>query len=193
VERGASGTEIYISHRGMEEVLQGDRKDTTAWTKRPNDPELEAEMLTRLMVRLGTPEPTARATVAAATPAGPARARATTAGALEVDEAFDRAWRRVGLALDRGGFTVEDRDRANGLYYVRYVDPKLAGKDDPGFFARLFGRAEDAGQVAARQRWRVSLKGAGEKTQVTVQNTQGAAEQGEVAQRIVSLLVDELK
>ena len=51
------GTEIYISHRGMEEVYQ--EKQTvqstkaTVWQSRVPDPELEAEFLRRLMVRLG--------------------------------------------------------------------------------------------------------------------------------------------
>jgi outer membrane protein assembly factor BamC len=195
VERTAGGSEIFITHRGMEEVLQGNLKDTAVWTRRPADPELEAEMLARLMVKLGAREDTARSAVsgpAAAAPAA-ARARATTQGTLEVDESFDRAWRRVGLALDRSGFTVEDRDRANGLYYVRYIDPKTADKDEPGFFARLFGRAEDPGQVAARQRYRVSLKAVGDKTEVAVLNAQGATDAGGVGKRIVSMLVDELR
>jgi outer membrane protein assembly factor BamC len=61
---------------------------------------------------------------------------------LEVDEPFDRAWRRIGLGLDRGAFTVEDRDRANGVYFVRYLDPELEAKqrEQQGFFSRLFRR-----------------------------------------------------
>jgi outer membrane protein assembly factor BamC len=143
--------------------------------------------------------------VAAATPAsgaapaqpaatGPARARVLSgqpAAALQVDEPFDRAWRRVGLALDRTGFTVEDRDRANGVYYVRYADPKQAGKEEPGFFSRLFGGDKGSG---APQRYRIEVKrGTGEQTTVSVLNPQGAPDNGEVARQIVSLLVDDLK
>jgi outer membrane protein assembly factor BamC len=203
LERTPQGTEIYVSHRGMEEVLTGQAKDNTTWRQRPSDPGLEAEMLQRLMVRLGTKEQDARAAVATATPAsgaapaqpaGPARARLLSgqpAAALQVDEPFDRAWRRVGLALDRAGFTVEDRDRANGVYYVRYADPKLAGKEEPGFFSRLFGGEKGGG---APQRYRIEVKrGTGEKTTVSVLNSQSAPDNGEVAQQIVSLLVDDLK
>ncbi len=192
IERVDGGTEVYISHRGVEEVLQGQNKDTVNWRLRPADPQLEAEMLTRLMVRLGAKEDVARPAVANA-PQAPVRARALASqpGALEVDEGFDRAWRRVGLALDRSGFTVEDRDRSSGLYYVRYADPKLAGAQEPGFFAKLFGGG-DKGNPGL-QRYRIALKAAGDKTTVTVQNAQGAADSGEVAQRIAGLLVDELK
>jgi outer membrane protein assembly factor BamC len=209
VERSAAGTEIYISHRGMEEVYTNQQRDITMWQPRANDPQLEAEFLSRLMLRLGAKDEGAvRTAVAATNPGAAAPAAATTAAAaqpprarlvagapgaaMEVDEAFDRAWRRVGLALDRGGFTVEDRDRSAGLYYVRYVDPKSAGKDEPGFFSKLFGW-DSKDTSSALQRYRLSVKTAGAKTQVSVLNNQGNAESGEAARQIVARLVDELK
>jgi outer membrane protein assembly factor BamC len=195
VERNGATSEVYISHRGMIEEFSGDRKETTVWGPRPSDPGLEAEFLTRLMVKLGTKEAVAREAVAKpVTAAAAARARAIAGQpALQVDEGFDRAWRRVGLALDRGGFTVEDRDRAGGLYFVRYVDPKKAATNaDQGFFGKLFSFGKsDAG--ASPVRYRIAVKGEGEKTSVTVQNSQGAPEASDVGQRIVSLLVDDLK
>jgi outer membrane protein assembly factor BamC len=106
-----------------------------------------------------------------------------------VDEPFDRAWRRVGLALDRGGFTVEDRDRAQGLYFVRYVDPTQAGKDEPNFFARLFGATDTQRPV----RYRISLKGSGATTTISVLTSAGAPEPGENGKRIVAQLVRELR
>lgn len=199
IERNGTNTEVFISHRGMIEQLTGGRdSNSTFWTHRPGDPGLEAEFLTRLMVKLGSKEQAAREVVAkasppAATASPPARARAQGQSALVVDEGFDRAWRRVGLALDRGGFTVEDRDRAGGLYFVRYIDPSKAQTNaEPGFFGRLFsfGRSNE---TAPPVRYRIALKGEGERTNVTVQNSQGQPETGPVAQRIVALLVDDLK
>jgi outer membrane protein assembly factor BamC len=178
----------------VEEYAGEVRNETTVWTPRPSDPGLEAEFLTRLMVKLGTKEAAAKEIVAKPVAASPARARPIAGQpALQVDETFDRAWRRVGLALDRSGFTVEDRDRAGGLYFVRYVDPKKAATNaEPGFFAKLFsfGKSNDG---AAPVRYRIAVKGDGERTSVTVQNTQGAPENSEVGQRIVALLVDDLK
>jgi outer membrane protein assembly factor BamC len=194
IERNGQTSEVYISHRGMIEEFAGDtRNETTVWTPRPSDPGLEAEFLTRLMVKLGVKEPAAREAVAKPV-AGPARARALAGQpALQVDEGFDRAWRRVGLALDRSGFTVEDRDRAGGLYFVRYVDPRKAATNaEPGFFAKLFNFGK-SGDSAAPVRYRIAVKGEGERTNVTVQNSQGAPEASEVGQRIVALLVDDLK
>jgi outer membrane protein assembly factor BamC len=201
VERNGNTSEVYISHRGMTEEYAGDRKERTVWAPRPSDPGLEAEFLTRLMVKLGTKEAEARQVVATAASAAAsassttsARARAVSGQpALQVDEGFDRAWRRVGLALDRTGFTVEDRDRAGGLYFVRYVDPKNAATAaEQGFFSKLFtfGKSDTSG---APVRYRIAVKGEGDKTNVTVQNSQGTPEASDVGQRIVSLLVDDLK
>lgn len=210
VERGANGTEIFISHRGLQEVIDDKLAGSTKWQFRPADPLLEAELLARLMVKLGAQEQQARAAVGvpaaannastaspSATPAvpqGPARARlvAGQPATLQVDEPFDRAWRRVGLALDRTGFTVEDRDRANGVYYVRYVDPKVAAQEEPGFFSRIFGRGKDTDNAPVRYRVAVQ-RGQTEQTTVTVQNAQGQAETGDVGRQITGLLLEDLK
>jgi outer membrane protein assembly factor BamC len=206
LERTAAGTEVYIAHRGLIEIYNDAQREGTTWRARPADPQLEAEMLSRLMVMLGAKDEPARAMVAAAapapasaptTPAGtatpgtdqPGRARALAGAALEVDEPFDRAWRRVGLTLDRSGFSVEDRDRAAGVYFVRYVDPKSAGKEEPGWWGRLMG--ETATQVPVR--YRVSLKGSGNKTTINVLTSAGGAEVGENGQRIATQLVRDLR
>jgi len=195
VERTATGSDIYITHRGMVEVYTGQRSESTVWQPRPADPQLEGEFLSRLMIKLGAKEEVAKAAVVPAA-SGPARARVVDgrpAATLQVDDGFDRAWRRVGVALDRSGFTVEDRDRGQGLYFVRYVDPKFAGKEEPGFFSRMlsFGRkTEDTSTLA---RYRVSVKGEGAISTVTVLDAKGAPENGEAGKRIVSLLAEDLK
>ena len=200
IERTAAGSEVTISHRGVQEVYITEMKDQTRWTPRPADPELEAEFLSRLMVKLGSKEDTARAAVAATTPAAPAKARADapslraaslpTTAAMEIDEGFDRAWRQVGLALDRAGFTIEDRDRGAGLYFVRYIDPKLAGQEEPGFFSKMFGGGKDA---VKPQRLRVVVKASGPKTQVNVQTADGTVNNSEQARTIIGKLIDQLK
>jgi outer membrane protein assembly factor BamC len=190
MERTANGgTEIYISHRGMEEVYDSNQKDTTVWQPRPADPGIEAEFLRRLMVKLGTPADQAKNLVASA-PAKPTARMMNVNGspALEVDDGFDRAWRRVGLALDRTGFTVEDRDRSAGTYFVRYVEPG-ADRKTGGLFSKLFSKDEPANPV----KYRITLKSQGEKTVVSVLNSTGAPETSPVAQKIVKLLQEDLK
>jgi outer membrane protein assembly factor BamC len=186
-------TEIYISHRGAEEVVTGAQKETTVWTVRPNDPGLEAQFLARLVARLtgATNVKVAQTTVDSAAPA-PLHAK-LVGDKVEVDEGYDRAWRRVGLALDRVGFTVEDRDRVQGIYFVRYVDPDAAAKQ--GFLSKLFsfGSAEDKAKEA--QRYRVLVKAAqgASMSEVFVQNNDGKAEASATGTKILKLLHDELK
>ena len=197
VERTANGTDIYVTHRGMIEVYNTERKDSTIWEPRHADPQLEGEMLSRLMLKLGAPEAVAKTALLTpgAAPAAPTRARLLAEQAsptLQVDDGFDRAWRRVGVALDRSGFTVEDRDRTQGVYFVRYIDPAFAGKEEPNFFAKLFsfGKKKDSG---APIQYRVVVKGAGERSTVSVQSAEGAPESGDVAKRITTLLLEDLK
>ena len=113
-------------------------------------------------------------------------------GPLVVNDGFDRAWRRVGLALDRSGFTVEDRDRTQGVYFVRYVDPAFAGREEPNFFAKMFsfGKKDD-GAGLAKYRVKVTAEGSATST-VAVLDSQGKPENGEAGKRIVSLLLDDL-
>ncbi|MEP6739391.1 MAG: outer membrane protein assembly factor BamC [Caldimonas sp.] len=197
IERSATGSDIYVSHRGMVEVYVGDRKENTVWQPRPADPQLEAEFLSRLLVKLGAKDEQARAIVAnAGAPAGPARARLVEGQptpTLQVDDGFDRAWRRVGIALDRSGFTVEDRDRTQGIYFVRYVDPAFAGREEPSFFARMlsFGRKKTDDGGLAKYRVKVTAEAPG--STVTVLDSQGKPENSDTGKRIVALLLEDLK
>lgn len=188
--------EVYISHRGMMEIYPTEAKDSTIWQPRPSDPELEAEMLRRLMVRLGAAEERAAAIVAAAPQVQ--RAVLQTAGgksSLRIDESFDRAWRRVGLALDRIGFTVEDRDRSKGLYFVRYVDPEadVRTKKSEGLLSKLaFWRSDDAKPAAGGQ-YRLIVKGEGEASVVNVLTREGGEDGSDTARKILTLLQEQLR
>ncbi len=193
------------------------------WVPRKSDPGLEAEQLSQMMLSLAglsdtnlaatpraslfglgdDPAPPGRVIPSSSTsrpttgtgPNGAARARVVagqTGATMQLDDNFDRSWRRVGLALDHGGFTVEDRDRAQGLYYVRYVDAKEAARDEPGFFSKFtswFG----ASSPSPVNKYRISIKAPSDSATVTVLNDQGQPDNSANAQRIVTLLVDELK
>jgi outer membrane protein assembly factor BamC len=214
VERtGQNTTEVYVSHRGMVEVYTTQAQDQTKWQPRPSDPELEAEILQRLLVQFDA----SAATTTAAAGSSPASATATTGAPaaaaaaaaptsqlarvvkgtdgrserLDLDENFDRAWRRIGLALDRGSFTVEDRDRAKGIYFVRYLDPDYEAKkrSEQGFFSRMFGEKP----VPAPQ-YRVVVSGQStDRTVVTVQDGTGKPERSPAGDRILALLSDQLR
>lgn len=192
LERNASGgTEIYISHRGMMEVYSTKEKDGTVWQPRASDVELETEFLSRLMVKLGTTPEQAKTVIAnTTTKTGGARTAIVNGqSVVQLDDSFDRSWRRVGLALDRANFTVEDRDRSKGIYFVRYVEPS-ASKSESGFLSSLFGSSKDN---AAPAKYRIALVTQGDMTTVTVLNDNGVPDTSENAQRIVKALADDLK
>lgn len=187
------GTEIYISHRGMIEVFTSARQDSTVWQPRPVDPELEAEFLRRLMVKLGVSQEQSQALLAAGAVQPAARVvQVNNQPAVQIDEGFDRAWRRVGLALDRTGFTVEDRDRSQGVYFVRYVapDPTIEHAR-PGLLDRVLGGQRRAEAEPARYRIRVSS--VGDLTTVSVLSAEGQPSTSANVQRIVQVLAEDLK
>ncbi len=195
LERGdeAGTTEVYITHRGMQEVYTSELKKDTRWQPRQPDAELEAEMLLRLANRLGAEDARAQAD---AQPKEEDKAKLVKggdgAGQLTVLEDFERAWRRVGLALDRVGFTVEDRDRSKGLYFVRYVDPQEDNRVKPkGFFARIFGSGDP--KPGKQEQYRILVSDSGESTAVRVQDKAGAPEKTAVGGKILALLFDQLK
>jgi outer membrane protein assembly factor BamC len=191
IERNSTGgVDIFVTHRGMSEEYKDASKTGTIWTPRPSDPELEAEFLSRLMLKLGVSAEQAKAGI---TPQEVVVNKTTlvTQGAatlLSIPDSFDVAWRRVGLALDRTGFTVEDRDRAQGVYFVRYVDTTT--KEEKGFFSKMFSSSTpDAGPV----KYRIAVRKTDNTSEVTVQNAAGTTENSPVSQRILKLLADDLR
>ena len=193
LERTASGgTEIFISHRGLIEVVTATSSSSTStvWQPRPADPELEAEFLRRLMVQLGVSPEQSKALIAV--DAARKTSRIETVNnqqVLLVDDGFDRAWRRVGLGLDRTGFTVEDRDRSKGLYFVRYVAP-LSDNKSSGFFGKMFS---SKAATPAPLKYQIVLTAKGDMTSVTVLNADGKPDTTGNAQRIFKVLADDLK
>lgn len=191
LERNANGeTEIFISHRGVIEVYTAESKSSTVWQPRPSDPELEAEFLRRLMVKLGVSQEESKNLVANSV--AKSVASVSTVNGIPVvliEENFDRAWRRVGLALDRTGFTVEDRDRKQGMYFVRYVAPG-SENSEPGFFARMFGGDK---KPTGPAKYQIAVRSQGDATVVSVLDAQGAPESSANAQRIVKVIADDIK
>jgi outer membrane protein assembly factor BamC len=201
LERGTEPgtTEVFISHRGVVEVFKTEGRDATVWQPRPADPELEAEFLRRLMVRFGVEGARAKAQMAnVETKLERAKLvrSGTGSGKLELAESFDRAWRRVGLALDRVGFTVEDRDRSKGYYFVRYVDPKFDAEQKPekekGFLSKLAFWKSDKSGIQTEQ-YRVVVAEANSISQVQVLGKDGQQDNSDTGRRILSLLHDQLK
>jgi outer membrane protein assembly factor BamC len=178
LERGESGTtEIYISHRGMD---------------RPTDPDLEAEMLARLVVHFGVSKEQAKSIVTNTRTKDRAYLDREKGGILTMDGAFDRSWRRVGLALDRIGFTVEDRDRSAGIYFVRYVDPDNKINNEPGAWDKfIFWEEDKEGNKPVE--YRIQVSGTESGSEVKVVNKDGLLQKSDIADRILNLLYEQLR
>lgn len=188
LERVGDRTEIYVSHQHMEETPTADGT-TFKWVFGQEDPGLNAAMLARMMVFLGTDVDRAQQLVAEAeqNPQTPdIRTAEDGTAQLLMDEAFDRAWRRVGVAIDSAGFTVDDRDRSTGDFYVRYLDVDTGVKiEQQNFIGRLFGQRNTA--EAEQYRINVAQQGAGSR--VAVLDAQGQVQDTETARRILSVLM----
>lgn len=194
VERNAQGgVDIYITHRGMVENFSDSQKEQTIWQARPSDPELEIEFLRRLMVKLGTTPETAKTASAASVPdANGLVSSLQGQPVIVLQDSLDRAWRRTGVALDRSGFTVEDRDRTAGVYFVRYVATGT-GSESPGFFGRLFGGKKDTPSTLTKYQISLTASGEGQST-LRVLTANGQPEpSNQDAERILKLIAAELR
>jgi outer membrane protein assembly factor BamC len=213
------GTYVFISQKGMREALTGTNNDTSQWQARPNDPALENEYLRRLMSTLAMNDSgTANAaTPIGASGAAGAQAKGGNAAAAAVaaqnvqnasrgpvrneqvpeaassqmtlPEAYDRAWLRVGIALDRANFTVDDRDRNKGIYFVRYVDPNDKTSAQQGFWSQVFhGRKE----MVAKQ-YQINVRAlTDQETRVGIVNDKGQPDDSAQARQIMALLADQM-
>ncbi|ANN78986.1 outer membrane protein assembly factor BamC [Bordetella flabilis] len=196
IERVNGHTEIYINHQHMVETNVGARDSgNLQWQPGPEDPGLNAAMLARLMVFLGTSVDQAKTMVAKAeaAPKQPAVVRDVQANGaqLDVQESFDRAWRRVGVALDSGGFTVDDRDRSAGDFYVRYLDTDTGlQREEPGFFSRIFGGSKSSSEAP---QYRIHVAGQGSVSRVTVLDSNGKQDSSPTAQRLLGVLADKMQ
>jgi len=186
-------TEVYLTHRGMQEVIKGGAVDgTPVWEPRATDPELEAEMLKRLMVYMGVEEEKAQVMLAKQTDRQDrAQLVSDDSGAmLVIYEDFSRAWRRTGVALDRVGFAVEDRNRSEGTYYVRYSDP-LASQEKEGVLSKLAFWSSD--EEAKATQYQIELQASGASTHVIVNDAQGLRDTSATGKRILTLLEEQLR
>lgn len=242
LERGEKegSTEIYMTHRtvssapddGKNEVQTqlgkidtGYRADGAKSTKtaEENDSDLDAELLRRLMIKLGVAEKRAQEIVA--NPVSEKRAdvvkEADSSVTLNLNDPFDRGWRRVGLALDRIGFVIEDKDRSSGLFYVRYADVdiddapqkkkglidtlKFWGKDDAAdnkskpkeektIIDKLQFWKGDEGKTDPAKQYRIKVaETEAGGTRINVIDKDDKRNRSTTANRIISLLYDQLK
>jgi outer membrane protein assembly factor BamC len=244
IERGdePETTEIFMTHRSVNgapddgknrvqtqlgEIDTGYRADAgknKGVKQTALDEELDAELLRRLMVKFGIEEQRSKAIVENAQV--PNRAEVVKgqdgSATIKVIDTFDRAWRRVGLAIDRVGFVIEDKDRSNGIFFVRYADVDVdygdekkkkglletlkfwrddeeetvpeAKKQDESMVEKLkfWGKKDENAKQEGQYRIKV---GAGSDTYsvVNVVDEQGNIVKTRTANRVIGLVFEQLK
>lgn len=183
----AGSSLLYVAHRQAVEA-NGD------WVPGYPDRGREAEALRTFMLYLGMQE--AEATRALATAEEDAFTRFETLDdgqlSLLVNESFLQGWRRIGLALDRAGFTVEERDRSAGRYLVRYDPTAEAERQRRGFFSRLaFWRDREPELEPGNYAYLVRSDAG--STRVTIAAEDGDAVPDALAERLLGLMEEQLR
>jgi outer membrane protein assembly factor BamC len=197
-ERSADGksTQVFISHQTMVEVYTDTAKTQTTWQPGAADPAMDTVMLRRLMVYLGMKEEQAKAAVAGSAPqaaAAPQASLVANGNTLQLQDGFDEAWRKVGLAINTAGFTVTDRNRGEGRYDVRYVNPAESLKDQQdqgGFFSRLFSSSKPEAKPGD---YHILVVGSGDVSTVSVHAVQSGAAAEQSEQDILKVLLQQLQ
>jgi len=190
----ANSTELFLTHRGMQQkITSASDTERPVWEHRPNDPELEAEMLRRIMVYLGAAEDHAARALAqqeSDKPRSQLMRDRDGQPSLIIDESFPTAWRLTGVALDRVGFAVEDRDRSKGIYYVRYRDPMRYQKKE-GLLSKLAFWSSDEKEKPIE--YRLVLVQVEEQTKAMVLDENGNRDTSATASRILTLLQEQIR
>ena len=193
---GDNRTEVYLTHYGMEEKLVSDSQgqaENTVWEPRPRDPNLEAVMLRRLKVFLGAADERERVRQAVNKRRTQPRSQMVQGRdgvKLTIGDGFARSWRLIGLALDRVGFAVEDRNRSAGIYYVRYNDPATESESG-GFFSKLKFWGDD--KPDRNIQYQIKVAQQGDLTEVRVLDAKGQLDRTATAKRILKLIQEQIR
>lgn len=182
-------TEISVAHRGLIEVVAKKSDGTISWQNKPTDRKLEEDYLKQIMISLGAKEEKAESSIKRKDSSSQVVLTSDESTAyIKILENFDRSWRRVGMAIDRLEFSVEDRSRADGIYFIKYRDPTI-GNNKEGFFSNLFGFGKNSKKI---QTYKVKLISDEEVTQVFIIDEQGK-NNSNTTKSIASVLFDQLK
>ncbi len=195
-------TDIFLTHRGMEERLMRNtvaEDSNTMWEATPSDPDKEAAMLRSIMMYLGITSERAKRIVSEGGTTATSSSSTTNiaptrleegGSVLVIDDELRNAWRLVGLALDRSGFAVEDRDMSQGVYYVRYDDSSKEG-NKKGFFSKMAFWRDD--KVDSVTQYQVRLTANGKETRVQVLDKAGKHDSSPTALNILALVKDQMR
>jgi outer membrane protein assembly factor BamC len=190
--REDGGTEIFVSHYGLQEVVASRSADIveTTWNVRPSDPELAHEIINRLVLHMGYDQQQAHQVMSAEVDVSPASRTRLVADTLFVSEGLSRTWRRTGIALDEAGLIVQDRNFSAGIYYVTDFDALSDAPASRGWMRSLFSRSGDADE---KRSWQIVLSGDEQATRIVARDGEGGVLSQDEAQAILGKLAELLR
>ncbi|MAR99812.1 MAG: hypothetical protein CMH24_00355 [Nitrosomonadales bacterium] len=131
------------------EMTEKLKKETTI-----DEYEINAEILRRLMTKLGMTDFDAKQRLANPIQKTNATLVENKNGDyLLLNDPYDRSWRRLSLALDIIGFVTEDKNRSDGIFYVKYKDLDFDGpkKRKKGLIDKLAFWEDDEEELQRKQ------------------------------------------
>jgi len=219
---GASSTQVYISHRGAESklVLSGDQDQGQGeydrrvlkqdWNFRASEPELEVEMLSRLMVYFGlrqsevdgqltniklfSPRASIHTELTGGGDEGAAKGevRDEVKGEtyLLVKDTYTRTWYRTLHQLERLNFNVKSADFSGGFNSkgVIRVETDIE-EENSGFFSFLF----PSKTVSKKQVKLTFTEKTHEITRIDIEINKGEKENSPVVEEFAALLYQYIK
>lgn len=179
-------TQIFVTDYQMNvvptDVIPASKQDiktesgvaSKTWMSVPPNPQLELDFLMQFMafVKLGPdeikPNTITLENVATLPSTEPKVARDKLNGStLILNDSFDRAWWRTGLALERVGLGVADKNRSLGEFYVYPLQDDV-DNPDPSTFSRWFGDDKTNVQLP-KAKYKIKLVSTGTQTTLTVE------------------------
>jgi len=162
---------VFINHQGLREIADEEEDNisvvTTKWVPRPTEPELEVEMLMRFMAFRGLSEALAEENIAATKKRRVAEVKVVgDKRTFIINAPFARGWRHVGIALDRLGYLVEDKNRSAGVYYISLPETFVIPKES-GLFGSIFTSNTE---TPKHLKYLIILEDNGESTNVKIKS-----------------------
>ena len=85
---------------------------------------------------------------------------------------FSRAWASLGRAIRKAGITIDDLDREQRIYYVRY-DQEQQDDEEPGWFSSWFGDDDESENITGQAYYIRMTDESSQTVEITVERQSG--------------------
>ena len=179
-----NSTEISIVHQQRN---RGD-ENTSQWPQSSENATKEYDMLSLVANELAAQPDYASVSLLAQDIGGDSKVEIITPKIADpyilIRLSYDRTWVSVDYSANRGGFTIIDKDRSQGLFLVNYFD-QIEDKKS-GIFSSLFGR--DDNQEILEINYRILVQDVGTNVQVRLVSPEGESLDKNLSLKLLNIL-----